>query len=52
MAKEPWAKDKQLIKTISLPLNLESNAAHPFYSHLSRMRASAKEIARTKSVVA
>jgi hypothetical protein len=51
MTEEPWLEEKELIRTISLPLNLEGNPAHPFYAQLSRIRALAREAARAKSIV-
>jgi hypothetical protein len=48
---EPWLYEEELIRTLSLPLNLEGNRSHPFWSELSRLRASAKDHARNKPIV-
>lgn len=48
---EPWTVEKDLIQSVSLPLNLEHNEKHPFYSALSGMRAAARKIARELPVV-
>ena len=49
--KEPWLYEDELIRTLSLPLNLEGNRSHPFWYELSRFRASAKNQARSKPIV-
>jgi hypothetical protein len=38
---------QQLIRDVSLPLNLDQNANHAFHGTLSRLRAEAKARART-----
>jgi hypothetical protein len=48
---EPWLYEDELIRTLSLPLNLEGNRSQPFWSELSRFRAAAKEQARSKPIV-
>lgn len=46
---EPWILEDHLIETISLPLNLQGNAHHPFRSELSAIRSVARAAARTES---
>ena len=43
---EPWALEEELIRMVSLPLNLDRNGAHPFHTALSAIRRDAKERAR------
>jgi len=43
---EPWLLETELIKTLSLPLNLDQNESHPFYPTLSSLRAQARSHAR------
>ncbi len=43
---EPWVVERELIETISPPLNLEYNRKHPFYPALSEIRKSAKQRAK------
>ncbi|MCL5777213.1 hypothetical protein M1105_09460 [Limibaculum sp. FT325] len=42
----PWEPEKELIRKLSLPLNIQGNAAHPFYPVLKRLRAEAIATAR------
>jgi hypothetical protein len=49
--KEPWLYEDELIETLSVPLNLQGNRPHPFWSELSRLRASAKNHARNNPIV-
>ena len=44
---EPWKTEEYLIRTVSLPLNLDQNLHHLFHSKLSEIRRLAK--ARAKS---
>jgi hypothetical protein len=39
---EPWVLEEQLIRSVSLPLNLDQNGHHAFHAALSAMRAAAK----------
>ena len=39
---EPWVLEKQLIATVSLPLNLDQNRNHAFHARLSALRKEAK----------
>ena len=48
---EPWVPEEHLIRELSLPLNLDHNAAHPFHASLSCIRKTAKENARQLPVV-
>jgi hypothetical protein len=43
---EPWKLEEELIRSSSLPLNLDMNSRHPFHSTLSRIRREAKSRAR------
>lgn len=43
---EPWRLEERLIAELSLPLNLDQNAAHPFRTMLSGIRRAARENAR------
>jgi hypothetical protein len=44
--REPWAREKKLIRQVDLPLNLDMNS-HPFRATLSRIRAEAKRRSRS-----
>jgi len=43
---EPWKTEEYLIRTVSLPLNLDQNRHHLFHSKLSETRREAKARAR------
>jgi hypothetical protein len=43
---EPWKLEEELIRSLSLPLNLDMNSSHPFHATLSRIRREAKSRAR------
>ncbi len=43
---KPWELEDYLITNYSLPLNLESNRSHPFYTTLSEIRHEARTLAR------
>jgi hypothetical protein len=43
---EPWKTEEYLIRTVSLPLNLDQNRHHLFHSKLSEIRRVAKARAR------
>jgi hypothetical protein len=47
----PWIVEEQLIKTLSLPLNLDQNGHHLFCSSLRAIRKKAKDRARELPVV-
>jgi hypothetical protein len=42
-AEAPWELEHQLIRQLSLPLNLAGNAAHAFHSRLSEIRRRCKQ---------
>lgn len=48
---EPWNLEAELIRTLSLPLNLDQNRHHAFHSGLSAKRRAAREIADHLPVV-
>lgn len=43
---EPWNLEHELIKTLSLPLNLQDNREHHFHAQLSAIRSAHKQRAR------
>jgi hypothetical protein len=43
---QPWKTEEYLVRTVSLPLNLDQNRHHLFHSELSRTRRVAKARAR------
>lgn len=45
---EPWEIERQLLCTLSLPLNLRDNDGHPFRSTLGAIRSAARTCARAK----
>jgi hypothetical protein len=47
----PWQYERTLVTRVSLPLNLDFNKAHSFHGELSRLRARAREVARSLPVV-
>lgn len=49
---EPWTAEEELIRQISLPLNLDQNRHHGFHQVLSAKRAEAKAQARALPVLA
>jgi hypothetical protein len=48
--KAPWEIERHLLSTLSLPLNIEENAAHPFCAELRRLRSEARQRARSLPV--
>jgi hypothetical protein len=48
---EPWRIEEQMIRSVSLPLNLDQNPYHDFHSDLSERRRAAKARARELAVV-
>jgi hypothetical protein len=44
---EPWLAEEELIRSVSLPLNVDMNRTHPFCSVLANLRRSAKQAACT-----
>jgi hypothetical protein len=47
----PWLLEDELIKTKSLPLNLQGNQAHPFHKELSSIRSEQKKKAKELPVI-
>jgi len=47
----PWKFEEQVIRSLSLPLNLQGNKHHPFHGVLSSIRAQAKAQARKLPVI-
>jgi GIY-YIG catalytic domain len=48
---EPWRIEEQMIRSVSLPLNLDQNRHHGFHSYLSEIRRAAKARARALPVI-
>ena len=48
---EPWKTEEYLIRTVSLPLNLDQNRHHLFHSELSAIRRVAKARARELPII-
>ena len=48
---EPWRVEEELIRSVSLPLNLDQNRNHSFHAGLTGRRRSAKARARELPVV-
>ena len=48
---QPWEPERELISRLSLPLNLDQNAEHPFHSTLSGLRKAARAEARRLPVL-
>ena len=48
---EPWRIEEHMIRSVSLPLNLDQNRHHNFHSYLSEIRRAAKARARSLPVV-
>ena len=47
----PWVKERELIKELPFPLNLDGNKSNPFAATWSGLRHSAREVARQLPVV-
>ena len=47
----PWELESDVIRNLSLPLNLDQNKSHAFHPVLSEARQQAKQNAREKAVV-
>ena len=47
---EPWVLEDELLKSLSLPLNLQGNAHHPFSERLGKIRRAAKVAAREMAI--
>ena len=48
---EPWLHEVELLRSISVPLNLDANAHHPFWPRLRAVRADAKAMARSLPIL-
>jgi hypothetical protein len=48
---DPWLVEEELIRSVSLPLNLDQNRHHNFHAALSAMRRSAKMRAQKLPIV-
>lgn len=48
---EPWKVEEAMIRTVSLPLNLDQNRNHPFHAALSALRRNARQRARELPIV-
>ena len=48
---EPWEVEKRAINLLSLPLNIDKNAHHPFYPTLKQIRSEAKSQAKQLPVL-
>jgi len=46
----PWEIEHELLHELSVPLNLDGNAQHPFQASLSTLRRTMKDQARHKVV--
>jgi hypothetical protein len=49
---QPWRLETKLLGSLSLPLNLDQNARHPFCESLKGLRAEARRKARALPVMA
>ena len=47
---QPWVLEDELLKSLSLPLNLQGNAHHPFFGPLGEIRRAAKAAAREMAI--
>jgi hypothetical protein len=47
----PWELEAQLVRAVSLPLNLDQNRNHHFHSTLTELRKAAKQLARSMDVL-
>jgi hypothetical protein len=48
---QPWLLEEELIRTLSLPLNLDQNSDHAFHHTLSQLRADARQRAQVLPVI-
>lgn len=46
----PWEPEPEVVRELSLPLNLEHNTGHPYYQQLKLMRAHARKRAQTPRI--
>lgn len=47
---QPWVLEDELLKSLSLPLNLQGNTHHPFFGLLGEIRRAAKAAAREMAI--
>ena len=47
---QPWVLEDELLKSLSLPLNLQGNTHHPFFGLLGEIRRTAKAAAREMAI--
>ena len=45
---KPWLYESSLIKQLDLPINLEHNKQHSFYTTMKKIRSDARKVARGK----
>jgi hypothetical protein len=48
---EPWKVEREVIATLSLPLNLQHNQHHAFWTKLSLIRADARKMANALPII-
>jgi hypothetical protein len=48
---KPWVVESQILRSLSLPLNMDQNTAHPFCAVLKALRAEARKQARALPVI-
>jgi hypothetical protein len=48
---EPWILEEHLLKSLSLPLNIQGNARHPFCARLKELRQKAKRRAEELEIL-
>lgn len=46
VCEQPWIQEAELIRSVNLPLNLDQNRQHPFFSTLRACRAAARAKAK------
>ena len=52
VCEEPWVLEREIIRSVILPLNLRDNDQHPYCSTLRACRAAARSRARELPVIA
>jgi hypothetical protein len=50
-AQQPRTLEKELLRELDLPLNLEGNSQHPFRETLSNIRTEHRFLARSSSTI-
>lgn len=46
VCEQPWLYESSLIKELDLPMNIEHNKQHPFYTSMKKIRSDARKVAR------